>query len=56
MEQDFKTRLDYIHFNPVKHQYVTAVKDWEHSSFNKFIKLGEYNIGWCDFENDIDFE
>ena len=55
-EKDFKIRLDYIHFNPVKHQYVKAAKDWKYSSFNKFVKLGEYDIGWYDFESDIDFE
>ena len=55
-EKDFKIRLDYIHFNPVKHRYVNAAKEWKYSSFNKFVKLGEYDIGWCDFESNIDFE
>ena len=55
-ERDFKIRLDYIHFNPVKHQYVNAAKEWEYSSFIKFVKLDEYNINWCDFEDNIDFE
>ena len=55
-EKDFKTRLDYIHFNPVKHHYVEAAKEWKYSSFNKFVRLGEYDVLWCDFENEIDFE
>jgi len=55
-EKDFKIRLDYIHFNPVKHGYVNAAKEWEYSSFSKFVKLGEYNIDWCDFEDSTDFE
>ncbi len=55
-ERDFKLRLDYIHFNPVKHGLVSSVKDWEYSSFDKFVKLGEYNREWGDFNNSIDLE
>jgi putative transposase len=32
-EHDFARRIDYIHFNPVKHELVTRVRDWPHSSF-----------------------
>ena len=55
-EKDYKTRLDYIHFNVVKHGYVEAVKEWKYSSFNKFVKNGTYDINWCDFDKSIDFE
>src|SRR4051812_35349477 len=27
-ERDFIGHVDYIHFNPVKHGYVTCVQDW----------------------------
>ena len=55
-ERDYKTRLDYIHFNPVKHNLANKAKDWEYSSFNKFVKNGIYNINWGDFDEKIDFE
>ena len=46
-DKDFKSRLDYIHFNPVKHNLVIKVKDWKYSSFHKFVKQEKYNIEWC---------
>ena len=55
-EKDYKTRLDYIHFNPIKHGYVEVVKDWEYSSFSKFVKNGIYNINWCNFDKNINYE
>jgi len=53
---EYKTRLDYIHFNPVKHHYVSTTDMWEYSSFKKFIKKGIYAEDWCDFDQKIDFE
>jgi len=55
-EKEYKTRLDYIHFNPVKHKYVDTANMWEYSSFKKFIKKGVYTEYWCDFDKTIDFE
>ena len=49
-ETDFKNHFDYIHYNSVKH-YGISPKDWQYSSFNKFVKLNIYNNDWCDFEN-----
>lgn len=51
-EDDLNKHLDYIHYNPVKHNLVTLAKDWKFSSFQKFVKLGFYEIDWCNF-NDI---
>ncbi len=51
--------LDYIHYNPVKHGYVKNVKDWQYSSFHKFLKLQNYDINWGsanDIENIKDLE
>ncbi len=55
-EKDYKIRLDYIHFNAVKHAYVKKAEAWEYSSFKKFVKAGIYESNWCDFDNEIDFE
>ncbi|MBU1319219.1 MAG: transposase [candidate division Zixibacteria bacterium] len=44
--EDMNNHLDYIHYNPVKHGYVTAPLDWEHSSFHKFVDEGLYRPDW----------
>lgn len=36
----------YIHYNPVKHGLVKCVKDWEFSTFNRFVKIGLYEDSW----------
>jgi len=45
-EDDFKRHIDYIHYNPVKHDYVNAVVDWQYSSFHKFVRQGIYPHDW----------
>jgi len=55
-EKDYKTRLDYIHYNPVKHQLVKKAKDWEYSSFDTFVQNGVYDNNWGDFDATINFE
>jgi len=55
-DKDWRIRLDYIHYNPVKHGYVHKAKEWPYSSFDKFVKEGFYNSEWCDFNGDIDLE
>lgn len=50
-EEDLYTHLDYMHYNPVKHGYVKNVKDWDFSSFGKFVKLKNYDINWGCFED-----
>ena len=53
-------KLDYIHYNSMKH-YNIAPKDWEYSSFRKFVKNGFYNLDWCNFNdnhriNELNYE
>ena len=45
-QDDFNRHFDYIHYNPVKHDYVNAPKDWAYSSFHKFVHEGIYHINW----------
>ncbi|MBN2098670.1 MAG: transposase [Dehalococcoidia bacterium] len=48
-EQDFRTHMDYIHFNPVKHGLAARPKDWRCSSFHRWVALGAYEEDWgCD--------
>jgi REP-associated tyrosine transposase len=46
-EEDYKNHLDYIHYNPVKHGLVQCAHAWPHSTFNKWIKHGEYGSDWA---------
>jgi putative transposase len=39
--------MDYIHFNPVTHGFVTNVADWPYSSFHKAVRNGLYPAGWA---------
>ncbi|MEI8131810.1 MAG: hypothetical protein WCG34_05215 [Leptolinea sp.] len=45
-EDDNNNHVNYIHFNPVKHGLVTNVKDWELTSFQKFVKIGLFTVDW----------
>ncbi|GAA6623568.1 REP-associated tyrosine transposase [Scytonema sp. NUACC26] len=45
-EKDFINHLEYIHYNPVKHGLVVAPKDWEYSSFHRYVRQGIYTINW----------
>jgi putative transposase len=54
-ETDFERHCSYIHFNPVKHRHVSAVREWPYSSFQRFVRLGVYPIEWAsDRETDGD--
>lgn len=45
-EEDFGNHFDYIHWNPVKHGYVTRPEDWSHSSYHHWLERDYYAIGW----------
>ena len=60
-ENDLQRHLDYIHYNPIKHGYVTKAIDYPYSSFEKFVSEGYYYKNWCNFEdknkiNELDYE
>ncbi|WP_298625550.1 transposase [uncultured Legionella sp.] len=46
-EKDYEHHLNYIHFNPVKHGYVTRASDWPYSSIHRDIKLGLLSTNWA---------
>lgn len=48
-EEDLHKHLDYIHYNPIKHGLVENVKDWQYSSFQKFVENGVYDASWCNY-------
>jgi putative transposase len=45
-DADLERHADYIHFNPVKHGYVTRVSDWPHSSFHRYVERGLLAADW----------
>ena len=45
-EDDLKRCVDYLHWNPRKHNLSTRVRDWPWSSFHRFVNLGEYDEDW----------
>lgn len=50
-EDDFKKHVDYIHFNPVKHEVATCPHAWTNSSFEQWVKTNFYEPDWncqCD--------
>ena len=45
-DADFARHFDYIHFNPVKHGYVSKPLEWKWSSFHRYLNLGYYSEDW----------
>jgi len=53
-EQDLQAHMDYIHYNPVKHGFVTRVCGWPYSSFHRFVRLGWLTAEWAGDPNLLD--
>jgi putative transposase len=45
-EEDWRRHVEYIHYNPVRHKLMQALKDWKYSSFHRYIRDGIYNVIW----------
>lgn len=45
-ERDLERCVDYVHWNPRKHELVKRVRDWGWSSFHRFVEAGHYDIDW----------
>jgi putative transposase len=45
-ETDLERHVDYIHYNPVKHCWVTSAADWPHSTLREYIKRGMAPVDW----------
>ena len=45
-EDDYKNHFDYIHYNPVKHRLAKNQKDWEYTSFHRYVREGIYELEW----------
>jgi putative transposase len=45
-QDDVNRCIDYLHWNPVKHGLVRRVRDYPHSSFHRFVRMGAYPMEW----------
>ena len=43
---DYAHHMDYIHYNPIKHDLVECPHQWPHSSFHHWVKEGAYSKEW----------
>jgi putative transposase len=47
-EKDYIIHMNYIHYNPVKHGYVSKAGDWQFSTFHRYLRNGIYTQDWGD--------
>lgn len=45
-EEDWRRHMDYIHYNPVKHGYVSSPGKWPYGSFSRAVHEGMYEPDW----------
>jgi putative transposase len=45
-DADYARHMDYVHYNPVKHGHVTAVRHWPFSTFHRLVEAGVYPRDW----------
>jgi len=45
-QDDMNRCLDYLHWNPVKHQLVSRVAEWPFSTFHRYVRNGIYPEDW----------
>ena len=43
-DSDYRRHIDYLHFNPVKHQLVQRVAAWPYSSFHRYVAQDIYPV------------
>ena len=53
-ETDFTRHVEYIHYNPVKHDYAKTPMEWPYSSFRRYVAAGIYPADWG--RSEMDFE
>ena len=45
-QEDLNRHIDYIHYNPVKHELTQKVIEWPYSSFRQYLEEGIYDRDW----------
>jgi putative transposase len=50
-DRDLEAHVAYVHFNSVKHGYARRVRDWPHSTFHRYVRMGLLPEDWADRES-----
>jgi putative transposase len=45
-DTDYQRHVDYVHYNPVKHGYVTHAAEWAYSSIHRYIAAETIGPDW----------
>ncbi|AFN30970.1 TPA: REP-associated tyrosine transposase [Klebsiella michiganensis] len=45
-QKDYRSHVDYIYINPVKHGWVRQVRDWPYSTFHRDVSRSLYPVDW----------
>ena len=45
-EKDYERHCDYVHYNPVKHGFVSCPHLWRYTSFHRFVSENYYPRDW----------
>jgi putative transposase len=45
-DRDYRSHVEYIHYNPVKHGLVKAPIEWPYTSFHRVVRAGVYHNDW----------
>ena len=45
-DDDFEKHANYIHYNPVKHDYVQRASEWPYSTIHSYIEKGLLSQNW----------
>ena len=54
-DADYEKHVNYIHHNPVKHEYVDKAIDWPYSTIHNYIAKGVLTSDWgCEGESEAD--
>jgi len=55
-EADYARHVEYCYISPLKHRFVTQVRDWPYSSFHRDVRAGIFPTDWGgDTETSGDF-
>ena len=46
-DKDFRNHMDYIHYNPVKHECCQSPTEWPYSTIHRLTKEGVYPKNWA---------
>jgi putative transposase len=55
-DKDYEQHINYIHYNPVKHRYVSCPTQWPYSSIHRFIQKDVLPSNWAFHNHSLQVE